>query len=497
MYSKLFKYYMQLILLITINSQISILSPFNLVKQFNNKQIEMAYGKVGLQTNFYIRGQLYMDTMTEQHDACSPLTGLDLRKRNETLYDENYKILLTYRGSCSFAQKARNAQNAGASMLIVINLGNTPINNVIFEEESNDIYIPVALINYSDGNIIENFIKSNRGSKILAEVNFSPKKKKKFVDFKFFFSSSEPRAYDFIGNITNYLNKFGDQVIFTPYYVVHQSPYYFEGNYKNNINCLSRGAYCYFPKTSTIIREGHKILLEDLRQKCLFKLTKDKSSSIYYEYMKTFSRECINYRKIISDSCSRNTLEILGIPENYLDKCVAESFGVNDLHSSSYFDKENVILRDEYNEILRYKLTSFPAVVINDVSLTGIIKKEAIITQLCNSVQEKPDFCSYMTGYTIENKKSGPLSKKVIYFLIFLLIFVNISLFIMCRNYIIQKINDKVNSGSIDIDSRINNVINNYFALKSSSNDYRAFDNKSNNSSSQVIEMKERTVSPI
>ena len=132
----------------------------------------MAYGQVGLQSNFYIRGQMYMDTITESHDACTPLTGLDLKRRNETIYDENYKILLAYRGTCSFSQKARNAQAAGASMLIVINQGNTPIKNVIFNEESNDIYIPVALINYDDGKIIEDYIKSNPGSKILAEVNF-------------------------------------------------------------------------------------------------------------------------------------------------------------------------------------------------------------------------------------------------------------------------------------------------------------------------------------
>ena len=127
-----------------------------------------------------------METITENHDACSPLTGLDLRKKNTTIYDENFKILLAYRGTCSFAQKSRNAQNAGASMLIVINVGNTPINNVIFMDDSNDIFIPVALINNSDGIIIDNYLKFNQGSKILIEVNFSPKRDKKVVDFKFF-----------------------------------------------------------------------------------------------------------------------------------------------------------------------------------------------------------------------------------------------------------------------------------------------------------------------
>ena len=186
MEKKFIKIYIQLILFISINCQLSILSPYNLVKQLYNRQIEMAYGKVGLLSDFYIRGQLYMETITENHDACSPLTGLDLRKKNTTIYEENFKILLAYRGTCSFEQKARNAQNDGALMLIVINVGNTPINNVIFMDDSNDKFIPVALINNSDGVIIDNYLKFNQGSKILIEVNFSPKRDKKVVDFKFF-----------------------------------------------------------------------------------------------------------------------------------------------------------------------------------------------------------------------------------------------------------------------------------------------------------------------
>ena len=274
---------MQLLLYITIYSQLSILSPYNLVQQFYNRQIEMAYGKVGLLTDFYIRGQIFMESVTERHDACSPLTGLDLRKKNDTIYDENYKILLAYRGTCSFAQKARNAQNAGASMLIVINIGNTPIKNVIFNDDSNDIYIPVTLINHSDGKMIEDYINLNPTTKILAEVNFAPKKENSVVDFKFFFSASEPRAYDLIGNMTKYLSFFGSQLEFTPYYVVHQNPYYVEENPQSNINCLSRGVYCYFPKETTIIQEGQKILLEDIRQKMCFK--KNKKQNLQYYIM--------------------------------------------------------------------------------------------------------------------------------------------------------------------------------------------------------------------
>ena len=176
----LYKIYLCSILFIVIHSQMAVLSPYNLVTQFHNRQIEMAYGRIGLLTNFYIRGNVFMDTITQNRDACTPLTGLDLRKKNNTIYEENFKILLAYRGSCSFSEKARNAQNAGASMLIVINTGDTPINEVIFTGDSSDIYIPLALINYSDGKIFENFINVNQNTKIWPKLILHLKKRKKW-----------------------------------------------------------------------------------------------------------------------------------------------------------------------------------------------------------------------------------------------------------------------------------------------------------------------------
>ena len=497
MITKIFKFYLQLILIISIYSQLSILSPNDLVQQLFNRQIEMAYGRIGLLSDFYIRGELFMDTLTENRDACSPLTRLNLRRKNNTLLDENFKILLAYRGSCSFAQKARNAQNAGASMLIVINVGNTPINNVIFTDESNEVNIPVTLINNNDGKLIEDYIKLNPNAKILAEVNFSPNTIKTTIDFKFFFSSSEPRAYNLLGNMTKYLYKFGEQIKFTPYYVVHKNPYYVEENPQSNINCLSRGVYCYFPKETTIIQEGQKILMEDIRQKCMFKLSNDQSNSnkLYFDYMGEFHKQCINSdKKTLNRICSQSTLEKIGYSENLLDKCVADSFdiSINELSSPSTVDKDNKILKEEYDEILKYKLTSFPAIVINDKVLPGIIKEGSIIRHLCNNVKIKPIFCPFFTGVSDIHFGRGIHTNKVIYFLIFLLIFVNVSLFFMCRAYILEKINERVNSGSIDVDSRINNVINNYFALKNTGNDYTAFNPKNT-----TIEMQEGKVSTI
>ena len=69
----------------------------------------------------------------------------------------------------------------------------------------------------------------------------------------------------------------------------------------------------------------------------------------------------------------------------------------------------------------------------------------------------------------------------MIYFLIFLLIVVNIGLFLMCRTYILEKSKDKISFENLDFQNRIKNVINNYFVLRGNNNDYQSFENQTNN----------------
>jgi hypothetical protein len=497
------KFYIFIILFSAICSQLTIIGPPLLSSKFINNTIEMEYGKVGLLTDFYIRGQIILETSTSTRDACNSFPSINLRKNNTNIYDENYKIILAYTGSCSISQKARNAQNAGASMLILIHKNNYFSDNFIYSDMGNDIYIPISFIGNSEGKILEEYILNNPNDKILVEINFKPKHKG-IVDFKFFFSSSEPKAYELIGNMTNYINKFGEQVIFTPYYVVHKNPYYVEENPTSNLNCVSRGVYCYYPKATTITHEGQKILMEDIRQKCMFKITKEKNKDIkeYFKYLSTFAKLCINEKKIsLTRECSKLTLKELGYSEDYLDECFADSFDVRpiNLNSNFYIENNNKVLEKEYNEILKYKLTSFPAIIINDKLIPGIIKELNIVIQICNEVKEKPSFCSFITGFTDEHRTQSKRRSNIIYFLMFLLIVVNIGLFMMCRAYVLEKLKDRIDSDNIDVEGRIKNIINNYFVLRNNNNDYHSFENQSSNNkiSSSNIVMNEGKVDTI
>ena len=457
---------------------ITIIGPNELSSQFNNKPIEMIFDKIGKSSyDFYTRGELYLNSDNSRLEACQNLPPINPEISNKSQESFNFKILIAKRGLCSFVQKARNAQMAGYSMIIIVNNMKTDIKDVIMSDDGsgNDIHIPIAMISLEDGNKIIKFLEKNKTSKIIVEINFSQKKENlEKIDVKIFFSSSELRAYQLFNNLAQYIHKFDNQVNFIPIYVVHRAPFYNPDNPIRTINCVSNGKYCYFPKETTITKDGQAIIMEDLRQKCLYDISKKSNNLFYYfTYLKDFYSECLTKDKIVkfNDNCAKSVLRTMRYPVGVIDSCIAQSYEVKDLLSNLYIDKENIILKNEYEELLKYKLTSFPAVIINNKPLNGVIKETKIINEICSLIKNKNDFCLIMTGNG-NNKK-----KVLVYVLIFVLILVNIFIFFIFRKYIIERINERISQGGLDLDSRIKNVIGNYFSLNKINNDYTRMQN--------------------
>ena len=276
-------------------SGLTIIGPNELSNLVGNSALDMDFANFGTKlSGVFTRGELFLEKKTSAHNGCDDLSGLSLSRPEDT-FGEKFPILLVKRGQCSFVYKARQAQKIGASMLLVINTDNN-IHNVIMADDGtgSDIYIPVIMIKPSQGQIIEKYLSDHENVRVAVEINFE-KQISDSVTVRFFFSSSEMRAYTLINNLTSYLNEFGNQVKFEPIYVTHQHPSYMDGETKRQMNCVSKGKYCYFPKETTITQNGQVILIEDIRQKCLFNSNNSlKRISNYFSYMKAFYDKCLN-----------------------------------------------------------------------------------------------------------------------------------------------------------------------------------------------------------
>jgi hypothetical protein len=483
---------LQLILLVSFIyiiqcGDITIIGPDELSSQFSKKQIEMTFDKIGRSSyDFYTRGELFIPSDNSENEACQTLK---VNNPRISQYEEDFKILLVKRGGCSFVQKARNAQKAGYSMILIVNNMYTKIKNIIMSDDGSgsDIFIPIAMISLDDGTKLINYLQSNKpaNNKIIVEVNFlKAKEEYQSIDIQFFFSSSELRAYELLNKVMQYMHRFGDRVNLIPIYVVHRAPIYDEENAVRVVNCVSKGKYCYFPKETTITKDGQAIIMEDLRQKCLYQLNK-KNNNIngYLNYLNHFHTECLIRDKTpkFNEKCAKDVLNSLGYSINDIDSCIANSFSVNDLSGNTYIDNDNNILKNEYDEILKNKLTTFPAVIINNKPLSGVIKESKIINEICHLLRGKPEFCSFIAGAETNKRK-----KILVFLLICFLIGINFLIFFVFRKYIIEKINEKIVQGGLDLDSRIKNVIGNIFSLNKLNNDYVKM--KNNPSTSQDLQ---------
>ena len=85
---------------------------------------------------------------------------------SSTASEENFptKIMLVDRGSCTFVTKVRNAERAGASLLVVIDNMYENITNVIMGDDGTGtgIRIPSMLIGKEDGAILREFALSGK-----------------------------------------------------------------------------------------------------------------------------------------------------------------------------------------------------------------------------------------------------------------------------------------------------------------------------------------------
>ena len=481
------KIFLFICLIFLIKTELMIIGPSKLSEIFNKQPIEIAFRKNQENSNFYVYGQIIFENATIMHSACSNLGPIS-PKTNQNDYSENFHILLAYNGQCPILQKARNAQNSGFSMLLLINNNDQDINSIFLDDDDsgNDIKIPIALISLENGKKFQNFFENYPKFRIIVEINFQKNSsEKKKIEFKLFFSSSELKAYELINKITKKYNKLFEHVNFIPIYITHQSPAYNPEIPVKEINCVSRGKYCYFPKETTIVQDGQKILLESLRQKCMFIKNEGKINK-YFDYMNKFYSLCLETKRF-NERCTHQILDSLGYPINYLDNCIAESFGVNNLLSNSYIENDNSIFKKDYDEILKYKITSFPFAVIDDKPFKGIIKEKKIMLAICNSLNIKQGFCNLLFKERDYSLDKIILKKSRVYILIISIIGINIILFLKFKKYIMLKLNEKIDYNKIDIDGRIKTFVQNYISLQETQgNDYQSFEN--NSSSNKKME---------
>lgn len=176
------------------------------------------------------------------------------------------KIVLLDRGNCSFVTKVRNAERAGASLVVVIDDRDENITNVIMGDDGTGtgIRIPSMLIGKDSGKILKDFAVTSDSQATLS-AEFTLANPNNFSDVELWYSSNNVLALDFIKEFDKYQHQLSDYVHFTPRFVTWGCQAC-AADFKEE-ECFGNGKYC-APnrnKSTDLFIKGKDIIIEDLR----------------------------------------------------------------------------------------------------------------------------------------------------------------------------------------------------------------------------------------
>jgi len=379
-----------------------------------------------------------LDTHPDLCDTNFPSYKEDVAKKLKIAPDGSSPfILLVESGSCTNVRKVRNAQQLGASAVIIANTegglpngddliflpklmgddgNNTPGNDTFSHEDyrlpddgsGKDVSIPSMMIGKSEYGRIKKVIDAKKNSTgiVLAEMAWQVPKFENKVIMDLWYSPIDTPTKEFMASNfsaiarTFDLNALHGNVDDASYdermnlLSFRERPILLDGKALGCIGtescqdlCTNGGRYCHVPHRHTF---GKDIVKESLRRLCIDKHYKN--PKVYWDYIDQFSSTCWEGDSFANEDCVNDAYSKSNIDKSTIDTCINDSGDVDK-------DVENALLQASLEMQGKWGIHQSPTVMINHevstiVSWMGL-NQIGVLTALCDtfSYGEKPHVC--------------------------------------------------------------------------------------------------------
>ena len=432
----------------------SIITPIEVSEEIekinNSKDSEIPYriGKFG--DIPFGKTVLAMIFIEEQNDGSNYWCNYDTTKAPvelttyASIYKEYLPMILVDQGQCSYSRKALNVQLRGGLSMLIVDDDNDLDNNDkynVLDLRGNSIQIPSLIIPRNYGDIIKNYIRaqkikreSQKGSMpepIIISVRFSAYNPDGTVEMDLFMSSDDVNAIHFFKEFENYKDLLGEKLKFVPVYKYHNFPSYTASNYIDMVQtapCFAKKEmhFCATNNTDLRIYNPRLVLLENLRQSCIFI---NYGLDLYWKYMIEFGELCIDLEKpLFNEECSAMALYHVGVDPKNLTRIKACMQDLVDFNSK---------VDDDY-ELYNYrKVYEYPMVTLNGIKFKGMWLPRPIFNSICTSFIKDEEICgSPQAKQLSKNLQLYPASLIVIV-IIFLFFFT--ILLILCYRRVVYR----------------------------------------------------------
>ncbi|XP_024389091.1 vacuolar-sorting receptor 3 [Physcomitrium patens] len=310
---------------------------------------------------------------------------------------------LVDRGDCYFATKVWYAQQAGAAAVLVADNKQEKLITMDSPEEDpaasqfiQNITIPSALITKDLGDSLKKALSDKEMVSIKLDWRESLPHPDKRVEYEFWTNSNDecgPKCDAQVEFVRNYkgvaqMLEQGGYTQFTPHYITWYCPQAFIESKQCKSQCINNGRYCApDPEQDfSVGYDGKQVVIENLRQLCVFKVTNDTGKPWkWWDFVTDFQIRCPMKEKKYGPECAEEVIKSLSIDVGAVQKCMGDPNA----------DQDHPILKHEQDAQVgqgdRGDVTILPTLIINNRQYRGKLDKSAVLKAICSGFEEASD----------------------------------------------------------------------------------------------------------
>ncbi|AQK65821.1 Vacuolar-sorting receptor 4 [Zea mays] len=316
-------------------------------------------------------------------------------------------FLLIDRGECLFAKKVWNAQNAGASAVLVVDDKDEPLITMDLPREDDEaskyiqnITIPSALIDEKFGDQLKKAVKDGEMVNVNLDWREAVPHPDDRVEYELWTNSNDecgPKC----DMLMNFLKEFkgaaqllekGGYSQFTPHYITWYCPQAFVISKQCKSQCINHGRYCAPDPEQDFSTgyEGKDVVVENLRQLCVFKVANEnKKPWVWWDYVTDFHIRCPMKEKKYNKKCAETVIKSLGLDVKKVDKCMGDPNADSD-HPLLKMEQDAQIGKGSRGDV-----TILPTLVVNNRQYRGKLERKAVLKAICAGFEEttEPNVC--------------------------------------------------------------------------------------------------------
>jgi len=359
---------------------------------------------------------------------------------------------------CSYAHKAVNVQKKGGRVMLIASDSNILEEEYNVDDPTESASIPTIIIDKEFGDIIRehNKLKKDKNEFIIISIKFSGVKEGGYVELELFMRSDDEKARDFFSEFEYYKEKLGEKLKFTPIYKYSK---FVNEQFDNTLSektyipCIKETRMCATPNYSYQIDNARKILLENIRETCIYQ---EFGQETYWNYMIQFNILCFDMKApLFNEECAMNAFKKIGNNDNdyiLLKRCMNQLI--------QYESK----IDSDYSIFLKRKIYSIPDLFINGVPYRGSWYSKYIFRSICNGFLDDSKICEGINPRgLIYNQQVG---NTVLVIIIIIIVIVTSCSLLCYKRYINKSVEDTINGR---IQEQTMKIISQYKQFKDSS----------------------------